>query len=371
MSKRKLACRILLYSLTATVFLFGDTKYVQAEEVRVEHVNVSIPEVEGKFTIGWISDMHVINDYAGHSSVIRNLDNLILRAEGFRSEGNITEYTRNQWLKNVNYLCSLNPNVVVLGGDIIDYYSDYNEELLKTGLSKFNCPVIYLRADHDYEPSYIDSDIATVKIKQDELYTDKPEDNVIRMNGVSIVGITNSTTQISEEQFDIIKKEAGRNKVILVTHVPYASKIDSTLKDLCIRKKGKEYYWGSSIWSPTGYTQTLMDTIYTGDKIPLVLSGHIHANWDGFIAPNVRQHIFTPSYSAVVGLVTISGQVNLGPTVPEPNDPEPPIIEPKPQEPILDIIIEPSIDDKNKYTFKTEGKLDDPDKRKKKQIIRR
>lgn len=359
---RWLALLLIISIMTAKIDVY-------AESVSVESVTVVIPEVQGKLTIGWISDMHVIDDYTGHSSVTNGLNDLILRAEGFRSEGRTISYARQQWLRNAEYLSSLNPDVVILGGDIIDYFSDNNVEVLKNGLSMFNCPVMYLRADHDYEPKYVSSDDVTTRNRHSGIYADNPSANVIRIKGISIVGITDSTRQVSSEQLSVIQQEAASNKVILATHVPYASKVSDSLKQLSISKRGREYYWGSSTWSPSGATSSLISMIESGNSIPLVLCGHMHTSWDGEIVAGVRQHIFNPGYSASVGLVHISGSTQ---DTPDPEKPVPvPAPEPVIPDPVLPIIPEPEFPDDPRYTFNIEGRQGDPDRYKKEQIIRK
>ena len=53
-----------------------------------------------------------------------------------------------------NKVNELNPDLVVFAGDMMDFTSFSNVEILKKGMSKINNDIIYVRADHDYANWY-------------------------------------------------------------------------------------------------------------------------------------------------------------------------------------------------------------------------
>ena len=49
-----------------------------------------------------------------------------------------------------------------------------------------------------------------------------------------------------------------------------------------------------------------MDEIYAPDtQVVKVLSGHMHAGWDGMITQQVSQHVFNPAYLGYIGIIHV------------------------------------------------------------------
>ena len=99
--------------------------------------------------------------------------------------------------------------------------------------------------------------------------------------------------------------------VIIVTHVPYEAKVDTpgideSLEELSMRVRNKIYYWGGGKYEPNDKTKQYFSMIYSDDTpVVQVLAGHMHEKWDGMITEKVPQHIFSPAFKGVIGIVHI------------------------------------------------------------------
>lgn len=349
--KRRIIGIAMSLVLCLCILLQTDVLTAEAADTTiVDEITVDIPDCSGNITIGWISDVHIVNDYDGHSSVTKGLDTVKLRAEGFKSDGFTSIYSRDRWFDLIDTVNSYNPDIVILGGDLMDYYSANNASLVKAGLARIKSPYMYLRADHDYGNWYVSMSEGETRSAHKSIASDAVSSNVFSKNGITIVGITNSTSQITGEQLSKINEARKSGRVILATHVPYASKVGNSLKALCMSRRGKEYYWGSATYTPSGSTSELINIIQDGSSIPLVLTGHLHSSWDGEIVSGVRQHIFSGGYAGNVGIVHINGIGEEEEETEEPSEPDEPELIPPP-------VAETT--SKDKYTFFLEEPIKD------------
>ena len=99
--------------------------------------------------------------------------------------------------------------------------------------------------------------------------------------------------------------------IIIVTHVPLHSEVDSTLDEISRAIwQDRNLSWGpDTSYVPNETTQKLMDLIYAEDSpVVEVLAGHLHFTWDGMITDKIHEHVFSPAFSQNIGLITIDGE---------------------------------------------------------------
>ena len=128
---------------------------------------------------------------------------------------------------------------------------------------------------------------------------------------ICVLGIDNSTSQLPAEALEKIKEVFAIGKpIILVTHVPIDSKLDSSLAEQSkVVWQDRALLWGDGCtYEPDENTREFLDMVYATDSpVKLVLSGHLHFSWDGYITENTREHVFNPAYSNSIGIVKIHG----------------------------------------------------------------
>ena len=72
--------------------------------------------------------------------------------------------------------------------------------------------------------------------------------------------------------------------------------------------RNRIYYWnpGGELYGIDDETRKILDLVYADDSpCQIVLAGHLHAAWEGEIRPGLRQHIFSPAFSGVIGVVHV------------------------------------------------------------------
>ena len=127
-----------------------------------------------------------------------------------------------------------------------------------------------------------------------------------------ILGINNSTFQMSEAAVEQVKEIAARDKpIIVVTHIPYDSVVDRSLDETSRAVwQDRNLSWGTdTYYKPNDVTTQWMDIVY-GENSPVieVLAGHLHFTWDGMINESVHEHVFGAAFSGNIGLIMVDGE---------------------------------------------------------------
>lgn len=278
----------------------------------LEEIYVPLENISREYRIAWVSDLHLITDHepGGISDgslikVIRRYNTLAVTQDGVHAE--------ELWPDIVKCLNTGDYDAVIFGGDMMDYCSVSNMDALKKGYEDLRYDkdrILYIRADHDYGAWYVGDNFTQLDIYDlhKDLDGDDPEKKYLDMGEFVVIGINNSTQNITEENLSIVESQyenaAAQNKpVVAVTHVPYGSVTDPSLETLSMEDRNREYYWLGD-WQPNEPMRRYLDIIYREDtQVKQVLAGHLHAPWDGMITEQLRQHIFSPAFSGTIGVI--------------------------------------------------------------------
>lgn len=278
-----------------------------------EEVTIEIPGLSQEYTFAWVSDLHMITDLDPAEDVMPgNEETIQFRYEFFSTPDGMRSVEL--WPEIVNFLNYEDFDGIIFGGDMLDYYSNSNLEAFMQGFKNLNpaVPILYIRADHDYGYWYggevlkeTDTHALHKTIDKDDI-----NDKYWEFDDFIIIGVNNSTKDMPQEQLDLILSLYEKNKkIIMVTHVPYASMVDESLEALSMEVRQKVYYWGGGDYVPNAVTKAYLDKVYAEDtNICQVLAGHLHAQWDGMLTQQVPQHIFTPAYMGTIGIIHVVGE---------------------------------------------------------------
>ena len=279
----------------------------------LEEIYVPLEGLSKEYKIAWVSDLHMITDHkpggVSEGSMIKinsRYETLAVTEDGVHAE--------ELWPDIVKCLNVGDYDALIFGGDMMDYCSVSNMEAFQKGYDELRYDreqILYIRADHDYGAWYVGDNFT-----QQDIYTlhqridgDDPEKKYLDMGEFVLVGINNSTKNITEENFSIVEKQyekaARENKpVIAVTHVPYGSNVDESLKALSMKVRNKPYYWVGPDYQPDDTMWNYLNLIFSEDtQVKQVLAGHLHAPWDGMITEQLREHIFSPAFSGTIGVI--------------------------------------------------------------------
>ncbi len=193
----------------------------------------------------------------------------------------------------------------------MDYCSNSNVAVIKEGLDDLRIPYIYVRADHDYGTYYggVFFTETEARALHQTIDGDEISNKFWDRNDFIVLGIDNSTKDMPDYYFNMVADVYTRGKpVIMATHVPYESMVDTSLAEISMQVRNTIYYWSdaSERYKPNDVTRQYLDLIYSKDTVvEQVLAGHVHASWDGMISEQVPQHIFAPAFGGNIGIIHI------------------------------------------------------------------
>jgi len=199
---------------------------------------------------------------------------------------------------------------VILAADMIDFYSEANMACLREGCEKLKVPFMFLRADHDYTDGYVQETPWEVIEAAHEAIADHREVMVMEQDGFMIVGVNNTTSQLTETAFQEIEALFAMGKpIVMVMHVPFASQVDGGLAAASREKwNGLELLWAYNGFPfyVGEYGERLLDLVCAPDSpVVEVLAGHLHIPYDGPLTETVHQHVFDASHKGTLGYVVI------------------------------------------------------------------
>ncbi|MCR4587489.1 MAG: metallophosphoesterase [Lachnospiraceae bacterium] len=303
-----------------------ETEAIETEEAyypapsydfQIEDVYVVVPDLEKEYTIAWVSDLHMLSDHESADDITEEAletieeryEELSITEDGVHGEELLPEI--------VDYLNYANPDAVIFGGDILDYCSRHQIDLLKTEFDRLRFKpeqMLYLRSDHDcgvwYSGEALSQEEAYKMHKEIDGYD--PEQIYIDLDEIRIVGVNLSYKNLSDEDLKYTLAAYETDKpIIAATHVPYYSTTDVTLAEYSQEVRNTLYYWGPvSDYVPDGNTQKLFEKIYAEpSQVVQVLAGHMHAPWDGYINFTTPEHIFSPVFDGVIGMVHVVSEM--------------------------------------------------------------
>ena len=290
--------------------VFPKPKY----DFTTEEITLTIKGISKEYTIAWVSDLHLVSDHEAGTelgdvhaeyldAIHKRYEELAVTADGIHAE--------ELWPEIVNYLNYNEFDGVIFGGDMMDYCSNSNVAVIKEGLDDLRIPYIYVRADHDYGTYYggVFFTETEARALHQTIDGDEISNKFWDRNDFIVLGIDNSTKDMPDYYFNMVADVYTRGKpVIMATHVPYESMVDTSLAEISMQVRNTIYYWSdaSERYKPNDVTRQYLDLIYSKDTVvEQVLAGPVHASWDGMISEQVPQHIFAPAFGGNIGIIHI------------------------------------------------------------------
>lgn len=273
--------------------------------IKTQEITIPISGLSKKYKIAWVSDLHLIAeaDRKNSTTAQNRYDN------DFYTSGTHSD----EWLKQiVTFLNNGNFDAVIFGGDMVDQGTAESIKLFKNYYDQINISKkMYVRADHDYLYNlYGTSGNQGSITATSSIYS-------FSIENVTFIGIDYSNKDLSSDAYSTLKnKIEGSSNVIIATHVPYESKVNNGLKDKSMSIRNRLYYWQSLDSSDSTYyyannynanmNNYFNNYIYKNSNVKYVLSGHMHASWNGLISSNgLKEQVFEPAYNGYVGIINL------------------------------------------------------------------
>jgi len=220
------------------------------------------------------------------------------------------------------------PDMVLFGGDILDFPSEANVSFLKAELNRLTVPYLFTMGNHDwtfpweymtpqgsetYRPmleEYMQGnfdenasfDVLTVMSNS---YA-----NMVELEDMVLLSIDDSSNQVAVEALEAIEASYNLDKpIILMQHVPFST------ENLIVRAKedwGNPVTLGMQVHGGIAPNEVSTDLWYkTHDDespIKLVLAGHVHFSYEEELSETTTQIITDAAFKGKVLKLQISGE---------------------------------------------------------------
>lgn len=276
----------------------------------IENLSVSLPGVTTEQKLLLLADLHLLipSDEVDPAYADTMTDRLNL----FTVQGYYPASSK-LWEELPGLLDKCNADYLLFAGDLVDFCSEANLSALKAGTDTLSTPFMYIRGDHDSSPYYMINQDKAACVERQNSISDNRDAFYRDFGEFIILGINNSTENITAEALLTVKEACNLGKpVIMLTHVPIAPLNDDSLANLSMEAKGGKvllWQYEGGYYYPNEYTREFLSIVYSADSpIKEILCGHLHVSWDGYITENTHEHVFIPAFTKSVGVLKISGK---------------------------------------------------------------
>lgn len=265
--------------------------------LHITRKTLSVPGIKKDYSFLFLADTHVISLDGTESTKI--MGNAAPRTKLFRdSEG--TESYKN-FPKWVEYANESDTDMVLLGGDIIDFPSTANLEFLTKNLNLLNKPYCYTLGNHDwtYPWEYMTE---TGREKYRPLFAaftkNNPAASITEYEELVILCVDNSSNQVEAEALPIVEEALSMGKpVIVMLHVPFSTEtlIERAVKvwnspvSIGMGNKGGIYPNADT----TAFQEKILDE---ASPVVCILAGHVHFSDDAKLTDSVVQFVVDAGY---------------------------------------------------------------------------
>lgn len=257
-----------------------------------EEKEIIIKELQNDYEVWFLSDLHMVSAGDEDSSQVRTY--ATERREVFNSQ---QKEDPKEILAHFIGLANENkPDLVVFGGDIIDFPSESNLSFLKETLQKLEVPYLFVMGNHDwtYPWEYMTQEGShKYRPKVESITGVDSYAGMLEWEDIVFLAIDNSSNQVASEAENKIKEAYATQKpIVLIQHVPFST------EKLIARAQndwtnpvtlGMQVHGGIPVNTLSGdlYQNVLRDE----SQIRLILAGHVHFSYEEMISQNTKEII--------------------------------------------------------------------------------
>lgn len=210
----------------------------------------------------------------------------------------------------IEYTNQMDPDALLLGGDIIDCPAESNFALLQRELNeKLNVRYLYTLGNHDWSFSwnYHSKETQETYYPRFQEFMDDVKVSYLEYEDLIVLAINNSKERFEEEDIQKVKKVLEKKKpTILMIHVPLSTK---WISEEAMRIRNRVSAIGEYGLEPDEASQNMMDLILS-DKYDVfyVLAGHVHFAVKDNLNEKVIEEISAPAFQGAINVIKINNQ---------------------------------------------------------------
>lgn len=268
---------------------------------------VVIPELKNEYEVWFFADSHIITPDDAAPEEVQNY--ATERQPVFAN--NIGVEPAQIFTQFIDQANAEQPDLILFGGDILDFPSDANIAFLKEALGKLSVPYLFVMGNHDWTYPWEYMTPGGAQKYRPLLEEITGMDSYMGMkewDDIVFLAIDNSSNQVAQEAVVGIEQAYATGKpIVLVQHVPFSSEA------LIVRAKedwanpvtlGMQIHGGIPVnpVSDALYKNVLDDE----SQIRLVLAGHVHFAYEERIAGRTTEIITDAAFKGKAVKVYLS-----------------------------------------------------------------
>lgn len=309
----------------------ADSSKIEAESsakadgyITWDEKSLVVSGIEREYEIWFIADSHMTLCNSDEAEEI--IEYAAQRTAGFVNEmGVSSDMIFSEFIDTAN---EEKPDMILFGGDILDFPSEANVSFLKAELDRLEVPYVFTMGNHDwtfpweymtpqgsemYRPmleeymqgNFVETNSLNVLNVMSNSYA-----NMIELEDLIVLSVDDSSNQVAAEALEAIETAHALDKpIILMQHVPFST------ENLIIRAKenwANPVTLGMQVHGGIAPNEVSTDLWYkTHDEetpIKLVLAGHVHFSYEEELSETTMQIITDAAFKGRAVKLHISGE---------------------------------------------------------------
>lgn len=283
-------------------------KHYEYPDIQVSHEEeIIIPGLKDEYEFLFLADLHLAIKTREDVGPYGDADTRI--AAFANVKGTVSAEQLPQW---INYANKHDFDAVLMGGDMIDYYSETNADYLKAQIDELKMPYLYTLGNHElflpWEET-IPEDSAIYQLFQD----DNMAFQVMEYEEFVICAVDNEAYQVNEASLAAMREwlEANPQKpVILLAHVPFYTENDKALLETSVNVWGQALVIGEGEGTrdTTSVSRDFLKLILAEDsQVVAIFTGDNHFYHKGNLTDSVTEWVAAPAYAGDGMIIRVRG----------------------------------------------------------------
>lgn len=271
----------------------------------IETVKLSIPGVKRKYAFYHISDSHIV--CASENDTQSDKELALKHTEKWRLTSDMSP--KEAFENAMDVVDASNCNGIFITGDCVDYYRPSIAAYVRERLSACTKDVLYVYGNHEGADYAKKTDSRAVYSEFAPVMQNSPAFWAKDYNGFTVVGIDNSTKEITPEQTAFLKAQSQRGiPLILLMHVPLDTPV---IREAVVKRWGEDisqrqyFILGFDDTTPRSGIEFAEFVKSEDSNIAAVFAGHIHYTCEGEFAPGRMQYTAESSASGYMRRIEI------------------------------------------------------------------
>lgn len=302
---RWLQAAVIVFALLALTLL---AKHYEYPDIQVNYVEeIVIPGIEQEYEFLFLTDLHVAIKTREEVGPYGSADERI--AAFVNAKGTISAKQLPQW---ISYANAEKLDAVLMGGDMLDYYSEANETYFSEQIAELEVPYLFALGNHEFFLPW-EEVVAEDAVIYDWFADENRAFQILEYEEFVICAIDNEAYDVNEASYVAMKKwlEAYPDMpMILLAHVPFYTEEDRTLLDTSVS------VWGQALVIGTGegtrdtsaVSRAFLELILDEESpVVAIFTGDNHFYHKGNLTEDIVQWVGAPAYAGDGMIIKIKG----------------------------------------------------------------